>query len=360
MKNNLFACIMAGGTGTRFWPLSTIKKPKQLLAIGTDKPLLNLTLERISKLIYPENQLIVTGDAIVEAIEKAAGTIPPENIISEPLRRNTAPCILLAAKLIYQRNPDGIMCVLPSDHLIENSDRFLSMLESAATLASEQDILITLGITPNSPETGYGYIEFGNPAGESAGWEYFKVKAFHEKPDLKKAKEYLKAGNFYWNSGMFVWSVRSILKSIQKHLPEICKAFDPLDDLSDPADLKEIIAGIYLKFEGISIDYGVMEKADNIVGFPSDIGWNDVGAWTCLEDLVKKDSKGNVHQGDYLSIDSEGCIVSSEGGITVTIGAKDLIVVHTPNATLVCEKNRAQEIKRIFELAQKKKLEKYL
>lgn len=360
MKSNLYSCVMAGGTGTRFWPQSTVKKPKQLLSIGTEKPLINLTLDRISKLIKPENQLIVTGDVIEDAIRSAAKSVPAENIISEPMRRNTAPCILLAAKWISRKNPEGIMCTLPSDHLIANSDRFLSIIQNAAACAADQDVLITLGITPDYPETGYGYIEFGEKVGQSEGHEYFKVKAFHEKPDSKKAEAYLDAGNFYWNSGMFVWSVRSILKAIQKYMPDLYEAFEPLDSLADAADFNNAINEIYPIIEGISIDYGVMEKADNIIGFPSDIGWNDVGAWTCLQDLLEPDSNGNVHQGDHLSIDSEGCIVSSEDGIIVTIGAKDMIVVHTKNATLVCDKNRAQEIKKIFGLMEKKKLDKYL
>jgi mannose-1-phosphate guanylyltransferase len=351
---------MAGGTGTRFWPESTINKPKQLHCLGTDKPLLNLTLDRIEKLIPFENQIIVTGDAIADAVHQSAPQIPYSNILSEPLRRNTAPCILLAAKLIAQRDPDAVMCVLPSDHLIGQTDEFLSILENAAQLAASQDVLITLGITARYPETGYGYIEFGNEAGTIQGRAYHRVAAFREKPNKETAQEYIASGNFFWNSGMFIWSARAILKAIKTHLPDTYAAFDALDCALPPDKLKKAVDAIYPTLTGVSIDYGVMEKAQNIYGFPADIGWNDVGAWTSLEEMIAPDENGNVSQGNFISIDATGCIVSANEGVSVCIGGHDLIIVHTPEATLVCDKSRAQEIKKVFGLLEKRGLKKYL
>ena len=360
MTEHLFACIMAGGTGSRFWPESTVQRPKQLLRIGTDKPLLELTMDRIASLIPKTRQLIVTGDAIVDAVTEAACDLPEGNVLSEPLRRNTAPCILLAAKKIQSLDPDGVMCVLPSDHLIGRLDEFLSILQCAGDLAARQDVLITLGIQADYPETGYGYIEFGAPAGKSGDRSYHRVRAFHEKPDLEKAETFLASGRFYWNSGMFVWSVRSIIKAIETYLPALSEAFETLNNLDDPQALKEQIDRIYPRIEGISIDYGIMEKAENIFGFAADIGWNDVGSWSSLEALLSPDQNGNVSQGSFVPLESERCIVSSHSGVTVAIGVKDLIIVHTPRATLVCDKSRAQQIKQIFSLLEQNGLKEYL
>ena len=360
MNNHFYACIMAGGTGTRFWPQSTIKKPKQLLCIGTEKPLLNMTLERVRPLIPFDRQIIVTGDDISQAVADAAPEIPLENIISEPLRKNTAPCIYLAAKIIQKRDPDAVICVLPSDHIIQRDKEFLSILSNAADLAATKDVLITLGITARYPETGYGYIEFGPKKGTIHGRDYYSVASFREKPKRKIAKEYIKQGNFSWNSGMFVWSVKSIISSIKRHMPKIYEAFDGIDKISDPKKLKEAIDTIYPKIQGISIDYGLMEKADNIVGFPADIGWNDVGSWTSLKSLVKPDEQGNYSQGQFIAIDSKDCITASQNGIIVAIGVEDLIIVQTEKATLICDKNRAQDIKKVFSELEKRKLRDFM
>lgn len=360
MNNKLYACIMAGGTGSRFWPESTVARPKQLLAIGCDRPMLRVTMDRIAPLIDHGRQLVVTGDAIVEAVRQTVPELPADNIISEPLRRNTAPCILLAAKLIHARDPEGVMCVLPSDHLIGRSREFLAVLEAAGTLAAQRDALITLGITADYPETGYGYIEFGDPAGNVAGRTYHRVVAFAEKPDMETAKEYLSTKRFFWNSGMFVWSVRAILRAMQTYLPDLVEAFAPIDDVHDSDELHEAIKRIYPEVKGVSIDYGVMEKADNIFGFPADIGWNDVGSWSSLEQLLEPDAAGNIHQGQFVGLDSTDCIISAGQGLAVALGVQDLIIVHTPRATLVCHKSRAQQIKKIFDILTDQGLEKYL
>jgi len=351
---------MAGGTGTRFWPQSTIKKPKQLLCIGTKKPLLNMTLDRITPIIPSQRQVIVTGDLIVDEVAKAAPKIPQKNIISEPARRNTAPCILLAAKLIEKKDPAAVMCVLPSDHLIKREKEFLSILSNAGDLAASKNVLITLGITARYPETGYGYIEFGEKSGTIHGRDYFEIASFREKPDVETAKKYIGKGNFSWNSGMFVWSVKSIIRAIKKFLPETYNAFDPIDNAQSTADIKTAIDEIYTKIKGVSIDYGIMEKAGNIVGFPADIGWDDVGAWTSLEGLVEADENGNHSQGHFVAIDSAGCVTSSQKGIIVGIGVKDLIIVRTKNATLVCDKKRAQEIKKVFDELEKRDLLEFI
>ena len=356
----MYAVIMAGGTGTRFWPLSTVKHPKQLLSIGTDRPLLNLTIDRIQPLIPYEKQIIITGDAIHDSVAAAAKNIPASNIISEPLRRNTAPCICLAAKIIAERDPNAVMCVLPSDHLIENDKAFLEVLEDAGDLAARENCLITLGIPPKYPETGYGYIEYGEEAGVQNGRPFHQVAAFREKPDYLTAKQYIDQGNFHWNSGMFIWSIQSILSAMETYLPEICEAFSEIGSIDNPGTFQVEMRRIYERIEGVSIDYGVMEKAHNIYSFPADIGWNDVGSWTALADMLEHDTDGNVSQGDTVFIDTDGCIVSAHDGVVVTIGAHDLIVVHTEKATLVCERSKAQDIKKVFDMLEAKKLKDYL
>lgn len=360
MNRNLYACIMAGGTGTRFWPVSTIAMPKQLLGIVTDKPLLCETIERITPLVAPENQIIITGDPIVDKVKQTATQVPARNIISEPMRRNTAPCILLAALTIAKRDPDAIMFVLPSDHVITKEARFLNILQAAAQLAAECDALITLGIFPHYAETGYGYIEFGEKNGEESGRDYFKVIDFHEKPSAQIAEKYIRSGNYFWNSGMFIWSVNSILTAIKKYQPTLYSAFENIDHAIDTPEIHEALTGLYPDIQGVSIDYGVMERVDNIFGFVADIGWNDVGSWTSLETLLEPDENGNVPKGPFVSLDSSGCIVSANEGLVVCMGVTDLIVVHTPKVTLVCEKERAQEIKDIFDHLEKKKLTEYM
>jgi mannose-1-phosphate guanylyltransferase len=356
----LYACIMAGGSGTRFWPESTVKHPKQLLAIGCERPLLLNTVQRISPLISPERQIVITGKDIATKISEIAPAIPEANIVIEPLRRNTAPCVLLAAKVIASRDPEGVMAVLPSDHLIAKSENFLKILRSAAELATKTDALITFGIKPGFAETGFGYVEFGQIAGSSGDFEYSEVRAFHEKPDLETAAEYLKRGNFYWNSGMFVWSVKAILSEFKTHMPELVAAFEGIRGDEDPSELTEQLRIIYKNLKGISVDYGILEHAERIYGFPADIGWNDVGSWSSLGELIEADENGNVFVGKVESLDSADCIASAKEGVAVLVGVSDLIVVHTSRATLVCEKSQAQKIKKVYDLLEEKGLKEYL
>jgi len=354
-----YAVIMAGGTGTRFWPESREDLPKQLLKLGSDKTLLALTLDRIAPLIPAEQALIVTGDVIVDKIAASAPSVPAQNLLSEPLRRNTAPCVALAAKVLHDRDPQAVITVLAADHLIQKEELFREIIDSAMTLAEKEDVLITLGIKPGYPETGYGYIEAGEEAGKVNDTPYHQVAAFHEKPDTATAQDYFDSGRFFWNSGMFVFKASALLAATEKHLPDLYQALQKVDGNDSPAQLKLSIDEMYPNLEAISIDIGIMEKAENIIVFPADIGWSDVGSWTTLRDLFPHDEQGNVAVGNHIFHQAESNTVFARDGIVVALGVEDLIIVHTPDATLVARRDDAQEVKKIYDELEKMGLDKY-
>ncbi len=347
--------IMAGGSGERFWPKSREKSPKQLLSIGSKDTMLQETVKRAQALTSLENIFIVTRIGLEEEIHKQVSHIPKENIINEPFARNTAAAIGLANIVIHKRDKDSITVVLPADHIIKDIGQFKKTITTAC-IAAEERHLVTIGIKPSYPETGYGYIHRGDKIGSDTPG-IFKVVEFREKPDLKTAEEYFKEGEYYWNSGMFVWTTKCIEEAFKKHMPELYKALKVIGNSLSSSLSDEIIKGEYEKLEKISIDYGVMEKAENVSVVEGLFDWNDVGSWLALEKVYEKDDDGNIVVGDYIGIDTSNCILIGDKSPITTIGVSDLIIVNTGDVVLVCKKTEAQKVKKLLEnIKQNKKL----
>ncbi len=358
----MYAVIMAGGRGTRFWPRSREKKPKHLLDIISNRTIIQETVDRILPLIEPEKILVVTGKKHARALMKQLPAIPSANIIIEPEGKNTAPCIGLAALYVQKKAGDDVMVVLPSDHAIADPVRFRQVIKAAAQKAASGDALVTIGIKPTSPQTGFGYIEQGDSIERRTTEEIFRVKSIREKPDFQQALEFLQSGNFYWNSGMFIWKASTILKSISRWLPDLFSGLTAINETLGLPGEKAAVRRIYKDLVPISIDYGVMEKADNIFAVKGDFGWSDVGSWDALWEISAKDKNGNAFIGgsDVISTDSTGSLVYSQHKLVALAGVKDLIVVETKDALLICQKGKSQDVKKIVDVLEAKKLNKYL
>jgi len=343
----MYAVIMAGGRGSRFWPKSRERLPKHLLDIFGGKTIIQETVARVLPLVPPEKILIVTGESHAEALILQLPELPRESILVEPVGRNTAPCIGWAAAEVARRNPEEVMLVLPSDQLIVDTERFRVVLAAAAEAAARGDFLVTIGIPPTGPETGYGYLECGKKAFESLGEEVFHVASIREKPDRATACEFLARGGFLWNSGMFVWRADSVLKAIGRWMPELGDGLRRIGKFQASASSGEEFRRIYEQLPAVSIDYGVMEKSDRTVVARADFDWDDAGSWCALERHFPEDRAGNVILGNSVALDTERCIIVSDDGIVGCLGVKDLVVVKTADAVLVCRRGAAQELKRI-------------
>jgi len=343
MNKNYYAVIMAGGIGSRFWPMSTSEFPKQFHdMLGVGESLLQRTFARFEKLIPSENILISTNkrykDLVLEQLN-----ITEHQLLLEPVMRNTAPCILYAALKIKNKNPDAVMVIAPSDHWIDNEIAFLHNIETAFKASAAQDILMTLGIKPSNPNTGYGYIQYqGNN-------EIKEVLNFTEKPNLEKAKQFVSEGNYLWNAGIFVWSVKSILNAFQKSLPEMKKLFEIGNHIWDTNFEDDFIEDNYPKAESISIDFGIMERAKNVKVLPVDFGWNDLGTWGSLYHKLEKDTQDNaVVNATTIFRDAKNNMVRTSKGKHVVIqGLDNFIVVEKDNVLLICPKDKEQDIKEI-------------
>ncbi|TAN37028.1 MAG: mannose-1-phosphate guanyltransferase [Verrucomicrobia bacterium] len=344
-----YAVIMAGGKGERFWPASTSKRPKQLLSLVGEKTLLAQAVERLDGLIPPQNIFVITNRDLVKAARKAAPMLPAKQIIGEPMGRDTAAAIALGAALIAARNPEATFCVLTADQVIGNRKLFQRTLGEGLARAAKQDELITIGMQPVFPSTGFGYIEAGNTLGGREGIAFHKAERFVEKPDQETAEEYVRSGKYYWNGGMFIWSVRTFTRALAKHRPPLLQLLEKLRRVAGTAKLDAVLAREYPKLEKISVDYALMEKANNIVMIHGEFPWDDVGSWPALENHIAKNAEGNTVVGDYASLHSTGNIVMSRGRLTALIGVKDLIVVQAKGVTLVCAKDKAQDIKKMVE-----------
>jgi mannose-1-phosphate guanylyltransferase len=334
---------MAGGKGERFWPKSRTKTPKQLLPITNKKSMLRNTIERMLPLVPKKDIFIVASKDIIVSTCREANDLPRKNFVFEPVGRNTAACIGLAAiKIISNSPPDTVMVVLPADHQIKKERKFINILKKSARLAVNTGRLITIGITPTRPDTGYGYIKMGPLIKDS----FYKVGAFIEKPSSQKAGRLLQKGNYLWNSGMFIWTAQAILEGFKEHMPVLYKGLMSIKKDIDTPRENVAIKRLYEKLKSISIDYGVMEKAENIAVVKSNFEWDDVGSWLAMERIFSKDKNGNISAGDFTAIDTENSIAISDRGIIGIIGLKDIIVIRTQDATLVCPKNRAQDVKK--------------
>ncbi len=341
------ALIMAGGKGERFWPRSRKNLPKQFLCLtGDGKTMIQQTVERISSIVDIEDIYIATNKDYKELVKKQLPELPEENILCEPVGRNTAPCIGLGAIHIHKKYEDAIMYVLPSDHQIKYKGMYVSILEDAGKVAEEGNNLVTIGITPTAPEVGYGYIKF-NP--EKVNGRSFEVERFVEKPDLATAKEYVKSEEYLWNSGMFAWKISTILNSMEKHLPEIYAGLKRIEQSFGTEDEEDVLNGVFSSIPSESIDYGVMEKEKGIYVIPGTFGWDDVGSWLAVERLRPVNDAGNIVDGNAMTVNVKNCIIEGQDKLIAAVGLRDLIIVDTPDATLICAKDSAADIKKIVE-----------
>lgn len=345
MKNNYYAVIMAGGVGSRFWPMSTQEFPKQFHdMLGTGQSLIQRTFDRIHNLVPSEQILIATNERYEKLVLEQLPKTTKTQVLLEPTMRNTAPCILYAALKIYNQNPDAVMLIAPSDHWIDNEAEFIRNIETSFNACSESDILMTLGIQPNSPNTGYGYIQFED---ETAAIK--KVRNFTEKPNSETAKQFLESGDYLWNAGIFVWSAKSIIAAFEKALPEMVALFQLGEDCWNTEAENNFIKENYTKAENISIDFGVMENATNVHVLPVDFGWNDLGTWGSLYNKLEKDAQENAVVGaETIFRDANGNMVKTQSGKRVVIqGLQDFIVVEKDDVLLICPKTAEQDIKEI-------------
>ena len=344
------ALIMAGGRGERFWPKSRKNLPKQFLSLTSDgKTMIQLTVERISPVVSLENIYISTNTSYKKLVMEQLPGIPEENILCEPVGRNTAPCIGLAAVHIRKKLGDAIMMVLPSDHLIKNNVMFLDVLRDAATAAEENTNLVTIGITPSYPETGYGYIQFDSQNLKECTSRAYKVVNFKEKPDLSTAKEYVASGDYLWNSGMFIWKVSSILSNMENLMPAMYDGLKKIENSIGTIDQEQVLESEFINFKSESIDYGIMEHAKDIYIIPGAFGWDDVGSWLALERINSTNEFGNVVNGNVISIDTKNSIIHGNEKLIATVGLKDIIIIDTEDALLICDKDSTQDIKKVIE-----------
>jgi mannose-1-phosphate guanylyltransferase len=344
--NNNYAVIMAGGVGSRFWPMSTTKRPKQFLdVLGTGKTLLQLTFDRTVQLCKKENIYIVTNEEYKELVSSQLPELPAENILTEPCRRNTAPCVAYGCYKIYNKNKNARILIAPSDHLILNESAYLRIINQGFE-ASENNVLITLGIKTTRPDTGYGYIESSSEKLDGYN-EFSKVKQFTEKPQIDRAEIFHKDENYFWNSGMFIWSGESIVKSFEEHCPSLHLIFKEGENDYNTATEGSFIAEAYNKCENISVDYAIMENAQNVFVLPCDIGWTDLGTWGALHGTIDNDNKDNALLGKNVITygANSNMIANTENKLMVVQGLQNYIVVNTDKALLICEKDNEQMIK---------------
>ncbi len=349
-----FAVIMAGGRGERFWPLSTRRRPKQVLDLVGGKPLIVQAAGRVRGLIPPERVLVVTSASLVAPIRAALPELPEANIVGEPVGRDTAAACALASAIVRARDPRGVFCILTADHVITDEALFRRTLRAALERAAGEDVLITMGIRPTFPATGYGYIEAGATLAGPAGVVFRKAARFVEKPSLDAATGYIATGRYFWNSGIFVWSADSFQRALEKHRPVLLAATRRLEQAADTAGFAAALAKEYEALERISVDYAVMEHADNIVMVEGTFPWCDVGSWPAIADHFPADERGNVLVGRCEALDGTGNVVVSRERLTALIGVDNLVVVQAEGATLVCHKDRAQDVKKMVALLEGK------
>ncbi|RJP60706.1 MAG: mannose-1-phosphate guanylyltransferase [Candidatus Auribacter fodinae] len=356
----IYAVIMAGGKGERFWPLSRLKTPKQLLAITSERTMIQETVGRISEYIPVDNILIITNIAQKAVIEQQLPHIPASRIIAEPCGRNTAPCIALAAAVISSESPNAVMLVLPADHIIHDREKFSATIKDTIEQAQTEKALFTIGIHPEHPATGYGYIHAGESVQLDCDTKFYVVKEFMEKPDLPTAQKFLASGEYFWNSGIFVWRTDVIVDCIKNFMPDLYDGYLKMRQSALSGDLDSLLPVIYPTLPSISVDYGIMEKAKKVMMAKSRFDWDDVGAWDAVAKHFTPDNDNNVINGRFLGIDTSGCTVFSKRHFVGTIGVENLIIVVTDDAVLVCNKDNAQDVKLLVQNIAKSKDMEYL
>lgn len=352
---NIYAVIMAGGAGMRFWPLSRESSPKQMLKIVGEDTMIRQTVKRLHGFVLPDNIYVVTNERQAFDLDLHLGELQKKQgkglkIIAEPFGKNTGPAIGLSTTYLKKIDANSVMIVLPADHSISNEKAFIDVLRKAIE-GAKKDYLVTLGIKPARPETGYGYIKIeAKGRGQRAKMqEIYKVARFVEKPDIRTAEKYVRSGNYFWNSGIFVWKVSAILQEIKRYMPSLSAGLLKIEKAIGTKNERKIVEEVYSNIDSISIDYGVLEKSKRVMVVPVDFGWSDVGSWSALDEVMPRGSNGNIIKGNIIGIDSRNSIIFGCDRLVATIGLKDMIVVDTPDATLVCPKQRSQDVKKVVE-----------
>lgn len=360
MNKHHYVAIMAGGIGSRFWPMSRTALPKQFLDIlGTGKTLIQQTFDRYRHLIPRDNVYVVTSEEYVEIVKKQLPDLPPENILAEPSRKNTAPCIAYVAFKLLSKDPKALMIAAPADNLILETDQFVKTAKSALHFVDHINALVTIGIKPTHPNTGYGYIQ--HETAEAAPAVY-KVKTFTEKPNVELAKAFIASGDFLWNAGIFTWKVKNIVAAFEKYAPELYDLFAAEKDKFNTPEEKAVVENIYPQCTNISIDFAVMEKADNVYLIPATFGWSDLGTWNSAWENMDKDYFGNAAVGkNIMVVDASNCMVHvPDNKLVLLQGLNDYIIVDTKDVLLICKKNKEQEIKDYVAEVKRNKGDKYL
>ena len=360
MNNHQYVAIMAGGIGSRFWPMSRNRLPKQFLdVLGTGQTLLQSTYNRFASFVPADNIFIITFEEYAPLVAQQLPNLPAANILKEPSRKSTAPCVAYMAFKLMQRNPEAAFIVSPSDHLVMDQTGFADLAQQALAFAEERNALVTLGINPTYPNTGYGYIQYDQ---EPVQNNVYKVKTFTEKPNLELAKTFLASGDFLWNAGIFVWKAADVLHAFEKHLPEMYEVFAAEASLFDTEQEHEALVRIYPQCTNISIDYGIMEKAQNVHIIPASIGWSDLGTWNSAYENMDKDYLGNAVSGkNVMVIDATRNMVHvPDNKMVVLQGLDDFVIVDTNDVLLICKKDREQEIKDYMAEVKRNKGDKYL
>lgn len=363
MNKDFYCVIMAGGVGARFWPLSRNQRPKQFIDIlGTGETLIQQTFRRLTTICPPENIFVVTHSDYFDQVVKQLPAIVPDHVLCEPMRRNTAPCIAYATYKIHKMNPNACIVVAPSDHIILKEEEFTQTLLCALKAASQNDWLLTLGITPSRPDTGYGYIQFDESHTYSSDCKVRRVKTFTEKPHYDMAVSFLQSGDFLWNAGIFIWSIKSIMNAFEKYLPEINSLFKDGTEMYYTEGENTYIESAYTVCKSISIDYGIMEKAENVFVLAADIGWSDLGTWGSLYDNSVKDANGNAIIGTKpITYDTKNCIINIPSDrIAVIQGVEDCIVVEDNGVLLICKRSDEQNIRSYVDAVRNEKGDQYV
>ena len=363
MNKNNYALIMAGGVGSRFWPVSRTTFPKQFIDFfGVGKTLIQSTYERFLQICPAENIFIVTNDLYIDLVKQQLPSIENNQILAEPVMRNTAPCIAYGSMKIAKINPNAVIVVAPSDHTIANQQGFVDAINQSIDAAAKNKCLVTLGIKPNRPDTGYGYIQYADDV-LSTDEAIHKVKTFTEKPNLELAQSFIQSGDFLWNAGIFIWSAKAINKAFEKHLPDMHEIFQQGNSFYNTANELKFIANAYLQCTNISIDFGIMEKADNVYVLPADFGWSDLGTWASIYEMAEKDYVGNavIPSDQVMMFDSSNCMVNvPDDKLVILQGLHDYIVVESNNTLLICPRDQEQNVKKVVADVKQKFGTKYI
>lgn len=356
----MYAAIIAGGSGTRLWPSSRKEMPKQFHSLYGENTLLQESVRRLDPLIKKEDIYIIANRAHEEIVREQLPWLGKENFIGEPMGKNTAPAVGVIASIINKKDPDGVILISPADHIIAKEALFRRLLEVGAEVASEGPNTVTIGIKPTYPSTGYGYIQMSDTHHTHGDVDVHKALSFKEKPDEKTAEEYVASWSYVWNSGMFMWSAKTIMHLFKQHAPDIYKSLKRYEDaLGTPQEAK-VFDEIYDEFPSISVDYAILEHAHNIHVIPASIGWNDLGSWASLHEIMEKDEAGNAVVGDFIGVDTHNCLIHSKGRLVATVGLENMVVVDTGDVVMILPAERSQDVKALLDELKKQGKEKYL